>query len=319
MGEAGAIAEFANINVKAGERLQDTSEQELVARVRKVGESGNRSAALRDAFEQESFVEKNDTPYALSRNATSFLSYILPDTKPSEQLFRPNDVEHIIEALLLVRGPIRSMHARNLDYRAGLEALFSPDSSYAQIAEEVFHNSTNAAYMSLLQFARKCRASFEPGASVEDLIHVSNADYQLEFIERPAEQLLSARQKDLGRQSVKATQVVAAPVPQQIPVPTTKADRNNPFQYASEDPATPRDTEDTEPLAWQRDALCSQTDPEAFFPEKGGSTRDVKRICADCDVRDKCLDYALGNDEQFGIWGGLSERERRKLKRSNAS
>lgn len=68
-------------------------------------------------------------------------------------------------------------------------------------------------------------------------------------------------------------------------------------------------------LAWQADALCAQTDPEAFFPEKGGSTRDAKRICTTCDVRDQCLEYALQNDERFGIWGGLSERERRKLKR----
>ncbi len=68
-------------------------------------------------------------------------------------------------------------------------------------------------------------------------------------------------------------------------------------------------------LAWQTDALCAQTDPEAFFPEKGGSTRDAKRICASCDVRAQCLEYALHNDERFGIWGGLSERERRKLKR----
>ncbi|GGH37621.1 WhiB family transcriptional regulator [Microbacterium album] len=68
-------------------------------------------------------------------------------------------------------------------------------------------------------------------------------------------------------------------------------------------------------LAWQSDALCAQTDPEAFFPEKGGSTRDAKRICSSCDVRAECLEYALQNDERFGIWGGLSERERRKLKR----
>jgi WhiB family redox-sensing transcriptional regulator len=68
-------------------------------------------------------------------------------------------------------------------------------------------------------------------------------------------------------------------------------------------------------LGWQTDALCAQTDPEAFFPEKGGSTRDAKRICSSCDVRSECLEYALQNDERFGIWGGLSERERRKLKR----
>jgi WhiB family transcriptional regulator, redox-sensing transcriptional regulator len=66
---------------------------------------------------------------------------------------------------------------------------------------------------------------------------------------------------------------------------------------------------------WQDRALCAQTDPEAFFPEKGGSTREAKRICLGCEVRDMCLEYALAHDERFGIWGGLSERERRRLKR----
>ncbi|MGH8921626.1 MAG: WhiB family transcriptional regulator [Actinomycetes bacterium] len=65
---------------------------------------------------------------------------------------------------------------------------------------------------------------------------------------------------------------------------------------------------------WQERALCAQTDPEAFFPEKGGSTREAKRICLGCEVRAECLEYALSHDERFGIWGGLSERERRRLK-----
>ena len=69
-------------------------------------------------------------------------------------------------------------------------------------------------------------------------------------------------------------------------------------------------------LGWQDRALCAQTDPEAFFPEKGGSTREAKQVCLSCEVRSECLEYALANDERFGIWGGLSERERRKLKRS---
>lgn len=77
----------------------------------------------------------------------------------------------------------------------------------------------------------------------------------------------------------------------------------------------PSEQDEEHALGWQSDALCAQTDPEAFFPEKGGSTRDAKRICASCDVRDQCLEYALQNDERFGIWGGLSERERRKVKR----
>ena len=73
------------------------------------------------------------------------------------------------------------------------------------------------------------------------------------------------------------------------------------------------------PLAWQSDSLCAQTDPEAFFPEKGGSTRDAKKICTTCEVKAQCLEYALQNDERFGIWGGLSERERRRLRRARTA
>ena len=66
--------------------------------------------------------------------------------------------------------------------------------------------------------------------------------------------------------------------------------------------------------SWRLEALCAETDPEAFFPEKGGSTRDAKRVCTGCTVRAECLEFALANDERFGIWGGLSERERRRLR-----
>ena len=83
-------------------------------------------------------------------------------------------------------------------------------------------------------------------------------------------------------------------------------DRGN---HLGDDPAIPEEDQ------WQERALCAQTDPEAFFPEKGGSTREAKRICLGCEVRDECLDYALAHDERFGIWGGLSERERRRIKR----
>jgi WhiB family redox-sensing transcriptional regulator len=70
-----------------------------------------------------------------------------------------------------------------------------------------------------------------------------------------------------------------------------------------------------ESLPWAHEAKCLHAEPDTFFPEKGGSTREAKRICTGCPVRDECLEFALSNDERFGIWGGLSERERRKLKR----
>ncbi len=78
----------------------------------------------------------------------------------------------------------------------------------------------------------------------------------------------------------------------------------------------PEAAEPQQSLDWQADALCRQTDPEIFFPEKGGSTKDAKRICHSCPVAAECLDQALANDERFGIWGGVPERRRRKLART---
>lgn len=74
-----------------------------------------------------------------------------------------------------------------------------------------------------------------------------------------------------------------------------------------------------DPLAWQDDALCAQTDPDAFHPEKGGSTEAAKKVCAACDVREACLQYALSLERNpAGIWGGTSVRERRAMRRDAA-
>ncbi|MGW1543648.1 WhiB family transcriptional regulator [Streptomyces sp. NPDC002309] len=69
--------------------------------------------------------------------------------------------------------------------------------------------------------------------------------------------------------------------------------------------------------AWQAEALCAQTGSDFFFPEPGSSVREAKRICGLCEMRAVCLDYALTNDERFGVWGGLSEKERLQLRRTS--
>lgn len=69
---------------------------------------------------------------------------------------------------------------------------------------------------------------------------------------------------------------------------------------------------------WQERANCLGVDPDLFFPERGASTREAKAVCGSCEVRVECLEYALDHAEKFGIWGGLSERERRRLRRERA-
>jgi WhiB family transcriptional regulator, redox-sensing transcriptional regulator len=70
--------------------------------------------------------------------------------------------------------------------------------------------------------------------------------------------------------------------------------------------------------AWQENANCLGVDPDLFFPERGASTREAKSVCRSCEVRLECLEYALSHGEKFGIWGGLSERERRRVRRERA-
>ncbi len=79
----------------------------------------------------------------------------------------------------------------------------------------------------------------------------------------------------------------------------------------------PSASENEEPT-WHDFANCLGVDPDLFFPERGASTREAKEVCRGCVVRDDCLEYALQNGEKFGIWGGMSERERRRIRRQRA-
>jgi WhiB family redox-sensing transcriptional regulator len=69
---------------------------------------------------------------------------------------------------------------------------------------------------------------------------------------------------------------------------------------------------------WLDKALCAQVDPELFFPAKGDSytAREARIICLRCPVQKQCLEYALRHNEQFGVWGGMTERERRRVKKA---
>ena len=78
------------------------------------------------------------------------------------------------------------------------------------------------------------------------------------------------------------------------------------------------DTDRDEAPGWWELSNCLGVDPDLFFPERGASTREAKEVCRGCVVREDCLEYALVNGEKFGIWGGMSERERRRIRRERA-
>lgn len=66
---------------------------------------------------------------------------------------------------------------------------------------------------------------------------------------------------------------------------------------------------------WIDRAACHDVDQRVFFPERGETQALAKRICKDCEVRHECLDYALRANEKHGVWGGLSVRQRRQIRR----
>ena len=98
-------------------------------------------------------------------------------------------------------------------------------------------------------------------------------------------------------------------------MPVTPAERSG-LSDSEDSMAFVADTD--ERAGWWDYANCLGVDPDLFFPERGASTREAKDVCRGCVVREDCLEYALSHGEKFGIWGGMSERERRRLRRQRA-
>jgi len=67
-------------------------------------------------------------------------------------------------------------------------------------------------------------------------------------------------------------------------------------------------------MEWVDRGSCSQTDPEAFFPEVGQSSAAAKKVCSRCEVFTECLSHAVADAALTGIWGGTTARERRLLR-----
>lgn len=107
-----------------------------------------------------------------------------------------------------------------------------------------------------------------------------------------------------------------------IPGPRTRArldDENEVIPVREPAPESPGLRDLLKPQPWMDDALCAEVDPELWFPEKGGAVEPARAICQRCTVAAECLDYALTNNERFGMWGGVSERTRRTLTQPNSA
>lgn len=66
-------------------------------------------------------------------------------------------------------------------------------------------------------------------------------------------------------------------------------------------------------LSWRQRAACRGVDPDVFYPSSDEEAEEAKAICGVCPVREPCLEYALAHRERDGVWGGATERERRRM------
>lgn len=81
---------------------------------------------------------------------------------------------------------------------------------------------------------------------------------------------------------------------------------------ASTPPREPRGS-NVGTMHWREQGRCRGTDPEVFFPFDDEDAGEAKEICGRCRVRETCLEHAITHREKLGVWGGLTERERRRL------
>lgn len=245
--------------------------------------------------------QERPVPHEINAAGRRFLSGFVTDDDLESLLFTPDQISQLAAGLVRLRGPLNSKEVQR-DYQRIAEIFLAHDGSLRRVNGEVFPDSgASSASNALVALQKKCKAAATDGISIERILQLGNPEREVTIESRTAHELGGAASIGI--------------IVQPHGVPLRK--RGAQMLPSTGLPPRQRSEEDydDEPLAWQVDALCSQTDPEAFFPEKGGSTRSAKQICTDCEVRDICLNYALQNDERFGIWGGLSERERRKLKK----
>ncbi|MGD0875480.1 MAG: WhiB family transcriptional regulator [Acidimicrobiales bacterium] len=69
--------------------------------------------------------------------------------------------------------------------------------------------------------------------------------------------------------------------------------------------------------SWRQRAACRGVDPDIFYPVSDDDSEEAKAVCASCSVRQACLEYSLAAREREGVWGGLTERERRRIVRQH--
>ncbi|MCA9308743.1 WhiB family transcriptional regulator [Candidatus Saccharibacteria bacterium] len=78
------------------------------------------------------------------------------------------------------------------------------------------------------------------------------------------------------------------------------------------------DQDEESSIDWRDKGLCSGSDQRMFFPERGESALPAKKVCYGCEFREPCAEVAIERGEKFGVWGGLSERERRRIRSQRA-
>jgi WhiB family redox-sensing transcriptional regulator len=235
--------------------------------------------------------EATQEQYHLSLLGRRFLERLV-DEDLKEVTITSEDAKVLARGVASVRGEATG-NELDREYEIIFESLFSPNGSAETVADAMGVERSNNTYMMLRSLREKCEEKVGPDMTLDGLMFMGDPEYE--------PKISRGRARQFGR--VAKNGILSDDRPHQVEAITQR----DVSDYPSD-----------KPLAWQDDGLCAQTDPELFFPEKGGSTKGAKKICAQCEVKNICLQYAVETG-QSGIWGGMSDQERRKLKKSRTN
>lgn len=166
---------------------------------------------------------------------------------------------------------------------------------------------------------------FETHANIELDEFVIGNSYELDNVRRLLQRLHSLKEEGIteinGQPIRRIFSVCNASISTfhtRVSMHKAASEQALPVNIRRRDSLPPIGDEEVDDYDYTDFANCRGVDPELFFPERGASVREAKQVCRGCVVREDCLDFALTNGEKFGIWGGMSERERRRMRRQRS-
>ena len=231
--------------------------------------------------------------HPLSHSGVMFLRPIVEHADLSHLLLTSNDLDHLAQGIVRLRSTIAPQKQQKHDYVAVMRMYLESNGGVVSVHERLLPLLSVASVQGIIRrIQQSCLKAISGPIDIGTLIDIGTQEDTRFSVEQA---------RLLGTTAFDTSQRERA-----VNLKTASVQRT----------ADEYDPDDS--MAWRKDALCAQIGHTLFFPEgieKTEMTRDAKEVCKACEVRQLCADYALRYDERIGVWGGLSENERSKLRK----